>query len=209
METQSKCSNQPWEPLQVHCEDLRFTTFLQFQVSVQVSCVLHPGAGWLIISLSKAQVDLFLKPGDHVFQLGVYETQAEVALPLPSQPGTQGSSQYHAQVIIADLRTQIYAVLRFWTFLIQCLDYCFPEIQLHLVLWFWIQCVDVCLLETVNTVHSRLCYILFSVLSLWQRVSEGRERDYINHGRKQCSRSPYILAQNVTELNILKEYNNL
>ena len=58
METQSKCSNQPWEPLQVHCQDLRFTTFLQFQVSVQVSYVLHPGAG-----LSKVQVDLFLEPG--------------------------------------------------------------------------------------------------------------------------------------------------
>ena len=48
---------------------------------------------------------------DHVFQPGVYKAQAEVALPLPSQPGTQGSSQYHAQVIIADLRTQIYVVL--------------------------------------------------------------------------------------------------
>ena len=35
------------------------------------------------------------------------------------------------------------------------------------------------------------------------------ERNYITQERKQCSRSPYILAQNVTELNILKENNDL
>ena len=188
MENQSKCNNQPWEPPQAHYQDLRFTTFLRFQVSVQVSCVLHPGAGWLIISLSKAQVDLFLKPGDHVFQPGVYETQAEVALPLPSQPGTQGSSQYHAQVIIADLRTQIYAVLRFWTFLIQCLDYCYLEIQLHLVLWFWIQCVDVCLLETVNTVHS--LYFVSSLITLVK--GEWREKEITSHRRENNVADPLI-----------------
>jgi len=34
---------------------------------------------------------------------GVYKAQAEVALPLPSQPGTQGSSQYHAQDVVGNV----------------------------------------------------------------------------------------------------------
>ena len=104
---------------------------------------------------------------DHVFQPGVYKAQAEVALPLPSQPGTQGSSQYHAQVIIADLRTQIYVVLNVLNIL---------NTVLRLLLsgdtapfsFVILDTVRRCLSSwTVNTVHSRLWYIMFSVLSLW------------------------------------------
>ena len=75
-----------------------------FSIQVQVDRSFPSVRRRLIFSSNQVQVD-------HVFQPGVYKAQAEVALPLPSQPGTQGSSQYHAQVIIADLRTQIYVVL--------------------------------------------------------------------------------------------------
>ena len=119
---------------------------------------------------------------DHVFQPGVYKAQAEVALPLPSQPGTQGSSQYHAQVIIADLRTQIYVVLNILITVLRLL-LSGDTAQYSFVI---LDTVPRCLPSwTVNTVHSRLGYILFSVLSLWKRVSEGRKKDYITQGRRQ------------------------
>ena len=131
-----------------------------FSIQVQVDRSFPSVRRRLIFSSNQVQVD-------HVFQPGVYKAQAEVALPLPSQPGTQGSSQYHAQVMIADLRTQIYVVLNILNIV---------NTVLRLLLYgdtarFSFVILDTvrrCLPSwTVNTVHSRLCYILFSVLSLW------------------------------------------